>query len=58
MGSIFSIPIKLVTPDIFFLAIWFAILLKVLVLAMPILVGMPVHFKTVSLISFPTFSMS
>ena len=31
---------------------------KVLVLAIPILVGIPVHFKTVCLISLPTLSTS
>ena len=58
IGSKFSISIKLVTPDCFFFAMWFATLLKVFVFAIPMLVGIPVHCKTVSLISFPTFSTS
>ena len=58
IGSIFSTPIKLVTPDCFFFAMWFATLLKVLVFAIPILVGIPVHCKTVFLISYPPSSTS
>jgi hypothetical protein len=48
---------KTITPVLFFLAIWFATLLNVLVLAIPMLVGIPVHFKILSLISFP-YSLS
>ena len=50
--------IKLTIPDFSFFATQFAALLKVFVVAIPILVGIPVHFKTVYLILLPYSSKS